>query len=64
MPDYEGEIRDYLFHCAAGVSVASILIDFENITNTLRDAEKVKPDVDNIMEVYQKENSIQLMIIN
>ena len=27
MPDYEGEIRDHLFHCAAGVSVASILID-------------------------------------
>ena len=25
--DYEGEVRDYLFHCAAGVSVASILID-------------------------------------
>ena len=27
MPDYETEIRDHLFHCAAGVSVASILID-------------------------------------
>ena len=27
MPDYEGEIRDYLFHCMAGISVASILID-------------------------------------
>ena len=27
MPDYEGEIRDHLFHCMAGVSVASILID-------------------------------------
>ena len=27
IPDYEGEIRDYLFHCMAGVSVASILID-------------------------------------
>lgn len=27
MPDYEGEVRDHLFHCAAGVSVASILID-------------------------------------
>ena len=27
MPDYEGEIRDHLFHCAAGISVASILID-------------------------------------
>ena len=25
--DYEGEVRDHLFHCAAGVSVASILID-------------------------------------
>ena len=27
MPDYEMEIRDHIFHCAAGVSVASILID-------------------------------------
>ena len=27
MPDYELEIRDHLFHCAAGMSVASILID-------------------------------------
>ena len=27
MPAYEMEIRDHLFHCAAGVSVASILID-------------------------------------
>ena len=27
MPDYEMEIRDHLFHCMAGVSVASILID-------------------------------------
>ena len=27
MPEYEGEVRDHLFHCAAGVSVASILID-------------------------------------
>jgi len=27
MPNYEMEIRDHLFHCAAGVSVASILID-------------------------------------
>ena len=27
MPDYEMEIRDHLFHCAAGVSIASILID-------------------------------------
>ncbi len=25
--DYEGDVRDHLFHCAAGVSVASILID-------------------------------------
>lgn len=25
--DYEGQVRDYLFHCAAGVSVASVLID-------------------------------------
>ena len=27
MPEYEMEIRDHLFHCAAGVSIASILID-------------------------------------
>ena len=27
MPDYEMDIRDHLFHCAAGVSIASILID-------------------------------------
>ena len=27
IPDYEGEVRDHMFHCAAGVSVASILID-------------------------------------
>ena len=27
MLDYEMEIRDHIFHCAAGVSVASILID-------------------------------------
>lgn len=25
--DYEGRVRDHLFHCAAGISVASILID-------------------------------------
>ncbi len=25
--DYEGEVRDHLYHCAAGISVASILID-------------------------------------
>ena len=25
--DYEGKVRDHLFHCAAGISVASILID-------------------------------------
>ena len=25
--DYEGDVRDHLFHCAAGVSVAFILID-------------------------------------
>lgn len=25
--EYEGEVRDHLYHCAAGVSVASILID-------------------------------------
>ena len=27
MPNYELEVRDHLFHCAAGVSVASILVD-------------------------------------
>jgi radical SAM protein with 4Fe4S-binding SPASM domain len=27
MPDYEMEIRDYIFQCAAGISIASILID-------------------------------------
>jgi radical SAM protein with 4Fe4S-binding SPASM domain len=27
MPDYELEVRDHLFHCAAGISIASILID-------------------------------------
>ena len=27
MPDYEGDIRDHIFYCAAGISVASILID-------------------------------------
>lgn len=27
MPDYEGVVRDHLFLCAAGISVASILID-------------------------------------
>ncbi len=25
--EYEGKVRDHLFHCAAGISVASILID-------------------------------------
>ena len=25
--DYEGQVRDHLYHCAAGISVASILID-------------------------------------
>ena len=39
--------------------VASILASFENLTNNIRDAEKVKPDVDNIMEVFEKENSIK-----
>lgn len=38
--------------------VASILTDFETITNTIRDAERVKPDVDNIMSVYEHESSI------
>lgn len=41
--------------------VASILDNFETITNTIRDAERVKPDVDNIMEVYYKENGIKFM---
>lgn len=27
LADYEGEVRDHLYHCAAGISVASILID-------------------------------------
>lgn len=39
--------------------VASILTDFETITNTLRDAEKVKPDVDNIMAIFAQEDSIK-----
>ena len=39
--------------------VAAILTDFETISNTLRDAEKVKPDVDNIMSVYSDETSIK-----
>ena len=25
--DYEGRVRDHLYHCAAGISIASILID-------------------------------------
>ena len=41
--------------------VAMILIDVENITNNLRDAEKVKPDVDNIMDVYKQEVSIKFV---
>lgn len=39
--------------------VASILTDFETITNTIRDAERVKPDVDNIMSVFEYENAIE-----
>lgn len=39
--------------------VAAILTDFETITNTIRDAEKVKSDVDNIMKVYEQECSIE-----
>ena len=27
MPEYEMDIRDHLFHCAAGLSIASILVD-------------------------------------
>ena len=41
--------------------VASILTDFETITNTIRDAERVKPDVDNIMTVFDYENSINFV---
>ncbi len=44
--------------------VASILSSFENLTNNIRDAEKVKPDVDNIMEVFEKENSIEFTRTN
>ena len=39
--------------------VASILTDFETISNTIRDAERVKSDVDNIMDVYAHESSIK-----
>ena len=39
--------------------VASILTNFENITNNLRDAERVKVDVDNIMNVFKYENDIK-----
>ena len=42
--------------------VASILTDFETITNTIRDAERVKPDVDNIMSVYEHESSICIIV--
>lgn len=41
--------------------IAEILYSFENLSNTLKDAEKVKPDVDNIMEVYEKELSIKIV---
>ena len=41
--------------------VASILHNFEGITNTLRDAERVKTDVDNIMNVYAKESTIKFV---
>ena len=39
--------------------VTSILDNFENISNTVRDAERVKPDVDNIMDVFEKENATE-----
>ncbi len=39
--------------------VASVLHEFEGITNTLKDAERVKTDVDNIMEVYYHESTIE-----
>lgn len=40
--------------------VASILTDMETIVNTVRDAERIKPDFDNIMSVFEKENDIQI----
>ncbi len=39
--------------------VASILSNFELITNNLRDAERVKEDVDNIMNVFKYEDNIK-----
>lgn len=41
--------------------VASILSDFENISNNLRDAERVKTDVDNIMGIYKQEKDIKFV---
>lgn len=41
--------------------IADILSSFENISNTVKDAEKVKPDVDNIMKVYEKETSVKVI---
>ena len=35
--------------------IASILDNFENIRNTIADVEKVKSDIDNIMQVYEFE---------
>lgn len=39
--------------------VTSILDYFETLNNTIRDAEKVKPDVDNIMRVSDSENQVE-----
>jgi ABC-type bacteriocin/lantibiotic exporter with double-glycine peptidase domain len=41
--------------------VASILDNFETIQNTLEDAERVKTDVDNIMEVYSFEKNAKFV---
>ena len=40
--------------------VAFVLDGFEIMTNTVKDIESVKPDVDNIMEVYLKEEDFSI----
>ena len=40
--------------------IATILSDIEKITNTIREADRIKPDVDNIMAVFDFENSIKI----
>lgn len=35
--------------------ITSLLSGFENLVNTIKDAERVKPDVDNIMNVFESE---------